>query len=280
MSNGLTTTSTATGWVVDWNVAEPSPGTTKEILRCLIDQSLIKCLAQSGLGRLHNDPNFPDFDCDDFDRAMLAWLHNRLKAYPQEIQDELRHMYSVPLYYKCKDGTNPDGTPKWVENGHAVSLILDCSNDPCVYWVIDPQTGRILGPYPYPGTEMPAEDLRKFWKEFRKKIIDDLEPNYGCHEKEREIVDPPRDYERPDWDYPPTPPGQERKKDIEHPAWWHDRELGPTDPRWNDVEKDMWKRFKEKLKSCCDRFPLRDCPTTPGQAPTPCEDPEPYIWKP
>lgn len=70
------------------------------------------------------DPGRPGFDCDDFADAMINYLVYTLK-------DSYPGLTGYPLYLK------------WCWDGHTFS-ILEIDG---VFWLIDPQTGAIKGPF-------------------------------------------------------------------------------------------------------------------------------------
>lgn len=72
----------------------------------------------------------PGFDCDDFADALLAWLLHHLRGmYPDMEGYVLEHWYT-----NCKGE----------EVGHAVVYIKIGDS----FYIIEPQTGKIRGPYP------------------------------------------------------------------------------------------------------------------------------------
>ena len=76
------------------------------------------------------DEGKPGFDCDDFTDAMIAWLLHHLRGmYPDAEAFQLVHWY-----------TDCNGTPA----GHAV-VYIKIGN---YFYIIEPQTGKITGPFP------------------------------------------------------------------------------------------------------------------------------------
>ena len=130
----------------------PVPGPAQpdipECLRHFIDQSLLgdPCVAQclytkdvdpSWFLFIRTDPGTPGFDCDDFADALIAWLLHKLRGlYPDVEAYQLVHWF-----------TDCNGT----EVGHAV-VYIKIGN---YFYIIEPQTGKVSGPFPATGDPDP-----------------------------------------------------------------------------------------------------------------------------
>lgn len=122
--------------------APTGPG-IPDCLRHWVDQSLLgnSCVA-SCLYTSDVDPTWyilfwgtgtPGFDCDDFADALTAWLLHHLRGMYPDIEIS-------PLWFWF---TDCNGT----ESGHGIVYVRIGDS----YYLIEPQTGRIYGPYPVAG---------------------------------------------------------------------------------------------------------------------------------
>lgn len=147
------------------------------------DDDLRDAVDDSGLEDVRwigDSPGHPGFDCDDFASAMAGWLQKLQATYPD---------MNIGLLFFWWDGS--DGKRR----GHAVTIVRIGG----YYYIIDPQTGKVKGPYP--GTLSPIGPMKELICEhYGDCNIDD--------EKHREVS--------PDFGYPGWIPGE--------PPPWH------TDP--------------------------------------------------
>lgn len=98
------------------------------------------------------------------------------------------------------------------------------------YYLIEPQSGRILGPLheetnPTGPMRLPGGTNRTGW------VVPDC-PIIDWHE------------------YPV--PSDQRDRPGDAPPWWKDRELDVNDPRRGNLQADMWERFQYFLNLACD----------------------------
>lgn len=112
-------------WVKKSRLGWGPPGTDRGCVpRCLYSKDTAID------GWLWYDYLAPGFDCDDFSDAMLAWLLHHLRGmYPD--------MEGYNLWFEW---TDCNGNPL----GHSV-VYIKIGN---YYYIIEPQTGEIKGPYP------------------------------------------------------------------------------------------------------------------------------------
>jgi hypothetical protein len=101
---------------------------------------------------------WPGFDCDDYAEAYWAWLmnHNLEQMFPG-VKAE-----SLWLYWRFTWGVGKGG--KHGKAGHAVIVVTYNG----YYYIIDPQTGQIYGPFP---TTVPYKDID--WLPFLDPTPDD-----------------------------------------------------------------------------------------------------------
>lgn len=101
---------------------------------------------------------WPGFDCDDYAEAYWAWLmhHNLEQMFPGVKAEALW------LYWRFTWGINKGG--KHGKAGHAVIVITYNG----YYYIIDPQTGQIYGPFP---ATVPYKDID--WLPFLDPTPDD-----------------------------------------------------------------------------------------------------------
>lgn len=126
---------------------------------------------------------------------------------------------------------------------------------PRMLYVIDPQSGALLGPIELSGND----GLSVF-----KKAIE-LLGEEGYDTCPGEMRNPAHDLLPENW--------REGKKEA--PPWWKDKLIPDDDPRKNDPRRDMWKRFRDALAACCAQSPPAPCGTGPNAQP-PCTSPERY----
>jgi len=119
-------------WVKKSRLGWGSPGSDRGCVpRCLYTKDTAVD------GWLWYDYFAPGFDCDDFSDAMLAWLLHHLRGmYP--------NMEGYNLWFEW---TDCNGNPL----GHSVVYIKIGD----YYYIIEPQTGEIKGPYPASSTPDP-----------------------------------------------------------------------------------------------------------------------------
>jgi hypothetical protein len=242
----------------------PPPGPAKDVVKCLIDQSLIRCLSDKGLywpdigseERKSWPPTQPDFDCDDFTQALLAWLRNRLKD-----DYNIKHSYSYHgARWQCKK-TDADGNVTWKDHSHGIGFIEIEGSNPRQFLIIDAQSGQVWGPFESMSDE---EYVRLVLQLLREAGYDSV-----CRDEELK-PDPVPIRRKPYWEKETWP--------KENPPWWKDCELPDNDPRKNDPTKDMCKRLRNRLEECCTQRPPSPCGTGPGSSVTPCDGTDPYKW--
>lgn len=122
-------------------IPSPAQPTVPECLRHFVDLSklgsrcVVNCLYTKDIDPswflfIRTDPGTPGFDCDDFADALIAWLLHYLRGmFPDVEAYQLVHWY-----------TDCNGT----EAGHAV-VYIKIGN---YFYIIEPQTGKITGPFP------------------------------------------------------------------------------------------------------------------------------------
>jgi len=180
--------------------------------------SLLACMYGEGLWQ---DDAAPDwFDCDDFMLAMRNWLKRRLG------QDIVR-----PFLFRWR-------CPGEAEfRGHWMPVVTIGS----MYYLIDPYTGEVLGPYPSTKAGRRAMARRGI-----------LTIETACLDAFGNEVEPQWDEEPRFFSTPHDVPPKARE---------------PRPPFWNNP--DSLSRFCARLALCCGRLPGESEQTSPACGPPP-----------
>ncbi len=266
-------------------VAPPNPVPFKELLQCLIDQSLIRCMTLKHLYMSEKDG--VKFDCDDFNLALTAFLHRRFAELGQASPD-LR-WYSKGIFWTCPE-LNADGSVKRdalgnvirKQHSHAIGIVKvigppaqpgqparqTCEPGPNGetdrYFLFDAQTGKCVEI----GCAC-AQNEDCIAKKAMELLLDGA--GYGTCPQTRELS--------PAVSFPPDTSGQPG-----FVPWWKCKSRLPNDVACpDDIEKNMWLRFSRILSECCGQGNVNPC--SPALTPIPSQGtngpdchPEWYIW--
>lgn len=234
-----------------------SPTPIEELLRCLIDQSMIACMASKGL--YHETGGIPDFGYADFSLILIAFLRHRLGELSTEPNPYGTVLYqNVGLRWEC---TDPNG--QTIRHSH-MNGYVSIQGPPTRHFLVDAQSGRMI--------EIDEACSRNV-ECIAKKAKEMLGSLYFCPDARFEL--------------PKLFPGN--GEGIAMPGkWWKCKTAPPADPACpDDPEVNMWRRFLRYLQECCEeRAGLVTSNCDVGLIPNPTRSPSGavdchsdwYIW--